>query len=286
LFYFVLSRSFESRLEATQLPLSNQSSFLTASAAMGSTPHYRFRIFPTAAKVRGQKTDIPLRFPISDLCPPTCSVIETLTRQSERLGLLKTPASAILTVMRMKLFCLCAAVTGLITAGVRAGALDDLSNRKDLTPENLIRSCADFTFELGDRPQDSETFLQRKRGDCDDFAQMASTVLARHGYKTKMVVVMMDGATHVVCYVDEIHGVLDYNHRKDANPIVPSDGSLENIAQNVAKYFRLNWRMASEFRYDEKQRPVYLDTAFPQIAAAPKKPVISVAQGEPVQATR
>lgn len=215
------------------------------------------------------------------------AVIETLTRQSERLGLFESPAAVILTAMRMKLFCLGAVMSLLMApAPSRAGALDDLEQRKDLTPEILIRSCADFTFELNDRPQDSETFLQRKRGDCDDFAQMASTVLNRHGYKTKMVVVMMDGATHVVCYVEQIHGVLDYNHRKDAHPIVPSDGSLEDIAQNVANYFRSNWRMVSEFRYDKNQRPVYLDTAFPQIGAPEKKAPTAVAQAEPAQAAR
>jgi hypothetical protein len=147
-------------------------------------------------------------------------------------------------------------------AAAGAAGLDDLLNQKDLTPEGLARVFANFDFELAARVQEPETFLQRKRGDCADFSNLASTVLSKRGYTTKLVVVMMAKQTHVVCYVKEAGGFLDYNHRADSHPVMASDGSLEDIAGKVAGDFRSQWRMASVFRY-RGGAPVFLDTVFP-----------------------
>ena len=144
----------------------------------------------------------------------------------------------------------------------REGEWAQLGSRKDLAPESLLHFFADFRFELGDRAQDPETFLQRKRGDCDDFARLAASLLAERGYKTKPVVIMMQGQTHAVCYVQEAHGFLDFNHRADADSVVSSTGSLEDIALKVSTYFRSKWWMASEVSY-EGSTPVYLDSTFP-----------------------
>jgi len=166
--------------------------------------------------------------------------------------------------------CACAVyacfVCAVATAG--AGGMKDLLAQKDLTPEGLARVFADYTFELTPQVQEPEAFLQRKRGDCADFSSLASTVLAQHGYTTKLVVVMMSKQTHVVCYVKEAGGFLDYNHRADAHPVVASDGSLEDIASKVAGDFRSSWRMASAFRY-RSGSPVYLDTVFPSESTSP-----------------
>src|SRR4051812_3332803 len=94
-------------------------------------------------------------------------------------------------------------------AVAHASAIIALEELKDLTPETLIRSFSGFTFELNAQLQDAETFLQRRRGDCDDFASLASRLLTERGYKPKLVVVMMERQTHVVCYVPEAHGFLD-----------------------------------------------------------------------------
>lgn len=148
-------------------------------------------------------------------------------------------------------------------SATRAGELAALEGRKDLTPEKLLRYFSDFTFELGDQVQDPETFLRRKRGDCDDFARLASLVLSERGYHTKLVVIMMEEQTHVVCYVKEAGGFLDFNHRADAHPIVRSDGSLEDIAAKTAAYFREPWRMVSEFRYQDNA-PVFVNVILPK----------------------
>ena len=155
-------------------------------------------------------------------------------------------------------------------AAAHAGAVSALAEQRDLTPETLIRSFAEFTFELNAQLQDAETFLQRKRGDCDDFASLASRLLTERGYKTKLVMVMMERQTHVVCFVKEAHGFLDFNHRSDAHPIIESEGSLEEIAQKVAGDFRGRWLTASEFKYGNKS-PVYLETVFPPAAVSHKQ---------------
>ncbi len=146
-------------------------------------------------------------------------------------------------------------------------------DQKDLTPEGLVHFFADFTFELGDQVQDGKTFVQRKRGDCDDFAKLVSEILGRHGYTTKLVVVMMPRQTHVVCYVKERHGYLDYNLRSSSQPIVSSDESLEDIADKVAASFRTPWSMASEIRY-EGINPVYIFSTFAPAKAKSASPPV------------
>jgi hypothetical protein len=157
----------------------------------------------------------------------------------------------------------------LVWAGASAGAggMNDLLNQKDLTPEGLAHVFADFAFQIRPQVQEPETFLQRKCGDCADYSNLASDVLTHHGYTTKLVVVMMSHQTHVVCYVKEAGGFLDYNHRADTHPVIASDGSLEDIAGKVAGDFRSPWRMASAFRY-RGGSPVYLDSVFPTARSA------------------
>ena len=162
--------------------------------------------------------------------------------------------------MRLGLWGICLAVVGSAIAA-SAGSFDDLLGQRNLTPEGLAHVIAGFSFELAPQLQTPESFLQRKRGDCADFANLASLVLARRGYTTKLIVVMMPRQTHVVCYIKEAGGFLDYNHRADAHPIIPSDGSLEDIAGKVAGDFQSPWRMASVFRYREST-PVFLECAF------------------------
>lgn len=170
-------------------------------------------------------------------------------------------------------------LVGLIAVGdcaaAQGSAVSALAGKADLTPENLIRSFAGFTFELSAQPQAAETFLQRKRGDCDDFASLAGRLLTARGYQTKLVAVMLERQTHVVCYVREAHGYLDFNHRSNAQPIIACDGSLEDIAQKVARDFRSQWQTASEFRYNGTS-PVYLEIVFPP-AAASNRDVATVA---------
>lgn len=153
---------------------------------------------------------------------------------------------------------LLAALPSAATPGL---TVEQLINDPKLTPEGLIRHFADFKFLLGETVQSPAEFLARQAGDCDDFATLAAEVLKRRGYTPHLVVIHMERDIHVVCYVDEIKGFLDYNHRADSDPIVRSDGSLKDIGQKVAGYFRARWHTASEFTYDQG-RPKYLATAF------------------------
>ena len=168
-------------------------------------------------------------------------------------------------------------------ATVGAASLNDLLNQKDLTPEGLARGFADFAFELRPQVQGPDVFLQRKRGDCADYSNLASTVLTHHGYTTKLVVVMMSKQTHVVCYVKEAGGFLDYNHRADAHPVIASDGSLEDIAGKVAGDFHTPWRMASAFRY-RGVSPVYLDSVFAPASSPARSTAGRLAQNRVLKA--
>ena len=85
--------------------------------------------------------------------------------------------------------------------------------------------------------------------------------------------------THVVWYVEEALGFLDFNHRSDAHPVIASDGSLEDVAQKMAPNFRAPWQIASEFRCGEKL-PVYLDSFFAS-ATTSKVEAAAITQATP-----
>ena len=172
------------------------------------------------------------------------------------------------TIKRMSIWMIC---LGLFTAvsGVQAATLEELLAQKDLTPEGLAHVVSDFAFELRPQLQAPNTFLKNKNGDCADYSNLASTILGQHGYTTKLIVVMMEKQTHVVCFVKEAGGFLDYNHRADAHPLIPSDGTIEDIASKVASDFRSQWHMASIFRYNGSS-PEFLDNVFAPAGPAPK----------------
>jgi hypothetical protein len=129
----------------------------------------------------------------------------------------------------------------------RAVTLAELRADPKLTPERLMSYFVDFKFELGRQVRQPETFLASRAGDCDDFATLAAGLLREKGYSTRLVVVFMPHDVHVVCYVAESHGYLDYNRRKQAMPLVRCKEDLEAIAASVAESFRSSWRSASEF---------------------------------------
>ena len=127
--------------------------------------------------------------------------------------------------------------------------LDELRADRNLTPERFMKYFADFRFQLGRDVREPEVFLASQSGDCDDFATLAASVLREKGYSTRLVVVYMPNDVHVVCYVAETHGYLDYNCRKQTAPLVKSEGALEAIAARVAESFRAQWRSVSEFTF-------------------------------------
>jgi hypothetical protein len=125
--------------------------------------------------------------------------------------------------------------------------LAELEADPHLTPESFIRHFADFKFELGRTLRTPEAFLESRSGDCDDFAALAAIVLRQKGYNTKLVVVHMSTQVHVICYVAEAKGYLDFNCRKLVSPLMKCDAGLGAIGDSVARYFKDQWRSASEF---------------------------------------
>jgi Transglutaminase-like superfamily len=156
--------------------------------------------------------------------------------------------------------------------------LEQLRNDSSLTPERFGRYFRDFEFKLGQDRQAPRDFLAARSGDCDDFACLAAEVLREKKYTTRLVAVFMKGQTHVVCYVDEVHGYLDYNLRKEASAVQPATAKLEDIAGKVAAYFRNRWLSASEFTYEGNQ-PVFGRIAFAGPAEAAEPPTQHVLRG-------
>jgi hypothetical protein len=137
---------------------------------------------------------------------------------------------------------------GHLASGVTLG---DLKADKHLTPERLMKQVAGFRFKLGRTVRKAEDFLRQRGGDCDDFATLAADVLRQKGYTTRLVAVFMAGEVHVVCYVAEVGGYLDYNRRHEPSPVVKCDDSLATIGASVAKSFHSDWVSASEYTFQD-----------------------------------
>ena len=129
--------------------------------------------------------------------------------------------------------------------------MSDLGAAKDLTPERFVGMFSEFQFKLSRTVQKPESFLKSRSGDCDDFSTLAAAVLRQKGYTTRLVAVVMPREVHVVCYVMQSRGYLDYNRRKAAKPVVPCDGGLASIAASVARSFHTDWRSVSEFTFED-----------------------------------
>jgi hypothetical protein len=111
-------------------------------------------------------------------------------------------------------------------------------------------SCVSrFQFELRAEVQTPEAFLANEKGDCDDFAILAATVLREKGYTPRLIAVRMPGLTHVVCYIPQIGQYMDYNNRAYFRSMVKCKPELNEIADRVSKSFDSGWTTASEFLY-------------------------------------
>jgi hypothetical protein len=134
-------------------------------------------------------------------------------------------------------------------SNISALTFNELKQTPRITPEKLAAYFKDFAFKFHEEVQDPDVFLATKSGDCDDFATLAAAVLSKNGYTPKLVAIRMKGETHVVCYVAECKGYLDYNFRADSHPIIPCSGSLPEIAKKVAESFGRDWIATYEFTF-------------------------------------
>jgi hypothetical protein len=141
-----------------------------------------------------------------------------------------------------------------LVPSANALTMRQLKSMPNMTPDKLARCFADFEFKFHEEVQDHDVFLRTKSGDCDDFATVAAEVLERDGYTPRMIAIRMKGETHVVCYVEEAHGYLDYNTRKERNPIVPCSPDITVIAHKVADSFGRDWVATYEFTYTEHDK--------------------------------
>jgi hypothetical protein len=138
--------------------------------------------------------------------------------------------------------------------GAYAVSLEDLRADEHLTPETFAAYFSNFEFKFRADVQDAATFLSTRSGDCDDYGALASLVLKEKGYTPRLVAIRMPGMVHVVCYVEEMHGYLDYNLRHGPVRKVTCENNLRDVAKKVAKSFKSQWASASEFTFENGQK--------------------------------
>jgi hypothetical protein len=138
-----------------------------------------------------------------------------------------------------------------LLAPIQALTLEDLRKDPKLTPKKFASYFSDFQYVYRDDVQRPEDFLASKKGDCDDYATLAALILGEKGYHTHLIAIRMPGLVHVVCYVDETKGYLDFNAREFIVRTVSSKQEIVEIAKKVAKSFEANWTTASEFTFKD-----------------------------------
>ena len=177
--------------------------------------------------------------------------VSNQARDHEQRALRPRPARRIRPCgLRAALLLLLALSVLALAPGLRALTLEELQNDPHLTPERLAARFAAFKFELRPEIQPPKKFLERRAGDCDDFATLAADVLRARGYTPHLVEVRMPGAIHAVCYVEETRSYLDYNRRSSCRRAVPCQGSLTAIAARVARSFNTEWTAVAEFSWE------------------------------------
>jgi len=149
---------------------------------------------------------------------------------------------------------LCGAVVvscALALGRLHALTLSELLNDARMTPKRFAAHFEGFEYEYGAEVLSAEAFLERRRGDCDDYAVLADHVLRQKGYDTRLIHVRMVGrVAHAVCYVGESGAYIDYNNRKYFMNLQRCGPSIRQIATKVAAAFEANWTSASQFTYD------------------------------------
>jgi hypothetical protein len=133
----------------------------------------------------------------------------------------------------------------------RAVTLEQLHNDATLTPQTFARHFSQFRFVFQADVQKPSDFLATQAGDCDDYSTLAASELSARGYQTRLVAVRMKDLVHVVCYVTQANGYLDYNLRARGTGIVSCGPSLPEMADAVAKSFNSSWQSVSEFTYSD-----------------------------------
>jgi hypothetical protein len=131
----------------------------------------------------------------------------------------------------------------------RALTLDELHNDATLTPQTFARRFSKFRFVFRSDVQKPEEFLATEEGDCDDYSTLADSEFTARGYRTRLISVRLKNVVHVVCYVAEANGYLDYNLRSKGTGLVACGPALSAIADSVAKSMNSSWHSVSEFTY-------------------------------------
>jgi hypothetical protein len=173
---------------------------------------------------------------------------------------MKLPLSASLTLFSFAL---------LSQMETRALTVEQLRKDATITPQTFARHFSNFRFVFRADVQSPEQFLASEAGDCDDYSTLAAAELSARGYHTRLVSVRMENVIHVVCFVAEANGYLDYNKRAKGTGLVMCGPDLWTIADSVAKSFKSSWTSVSEFTYGDGVKRL-VATALPKTRLASK----------------
>ena len=159
----------------------------------------------------------------------------------------------------------------LISHDAFAVTFEEIHGDSSLKPETFAHYFADFRFVFNAEVQQPQSFITSRAGDCDDYATFAASELNARGFHARLVSIRMKSIVHVICYVEEAKGYLDYNYRARGTGIVPCGPGLTEIGDTVAKSFKAKWTSASEFTYGDGVKRLVatsLATNHPQLTAS------------------
>ena len=131
----------------------------------------------------------------------------------------------------------------MLTIAVLAATIPNVSEAAEgvpvevQTPQALMQWMQkDFTYamKMPDKPQSVEETINRKKGDCDDFAVLAQSALSEMGIKSHVIIIEFKGLNvkHAVCVWKDTNGTYNIiSNRKQYRTGKP------NVRQAISKYY-------------------------------------------------
>ncbi|MCX5680694.1 MAG: hypothetical protein NT079_00090 [Candidatus Omnitrophica bacterium] len=125
----------------------------------------------------------------------------------------------------------------LLTTPCYSESVNSLSNYISTPEELAVWLSRNLTYEFvfgGKRAQTLQEFLDSKKGNCEDFANLASEILKRMGIKNKVIILKLKGspADHAACIWKNNDGTYSFISNEE---LYKTKETI--VADAIAKFF-------------------------------------------------
>lgn len=158
-------------------------------------------------------------------------------------------------IITLAFFCAGCGITKCVTAESYTATSEQTSYSTTVTNLNTPQKIFDWMLlnlhympdqTKSDEFRSAELTYELRYGDCDDYANFASTILQKHGYQVEILSIFNQTQGHAVCVWQENNG--SYNFLSNINIYYVQAKSYAEIASIVYK----NWTYCQIYSSKEK----------------------------------